>query len=203
LANAPTLVTAPTSEPVTMAEAKGYLRQDLSDEDALIGALVAAARQYVERALNRALITQTWRLKLDDFYCAPYYCETDNTIRLPRVPLQSVSSITYLDYDGTSQTWSSTEYQVDAASEPGRVTTASGEWWPETQSEAINAVTITYVAGYGAAADVPQGIRQALLFLVKHWFDQREPVSATGAIPKEVPLTVDALLAIHEWGNYC
>jgi len=51
------------------------------------------------------------------------------------------------------------------------------------------------VAGYGAAAsDVPQPLRQAVLLLVAHWFERREPVELGSAL-ETVPMTVGGLLA--------
>ena len=66
-----TLVTAPASEPVSLAEAKAHLRIEAADDDSLIGALITAARQSAEAHMRRALMSQTWRLSLDRFPAAP------------------------------------------------------------------------------------------------------------------------------------
>jgi hypothetical protein len=77
-----TLIAGPGEEPVTLAEAKAFCRIDGDDEDALVGALVAAARLQVESLSGRALVTQTWRLSLSGF--------TARLVPLPVTPVQAL-----------------------------------------------------------------------------------------------------------------
>ncbi len=178
------LTTGPASEPVTTAQAKAQLNVDFDTDDTYIDLLVAAARTTVENHTQRGLINQTWTLKLDDF---------PDTFTLPRAPLSSVTSITYIDGDGNSQTLATSVYDVDTQSEPGRVLLAYGQTWPTTRDQ-VNAVTVTYVVGYGSAASsVPEPFKHAIKLLVAHWYHQREAVTSNSA-PREVPFTVDALL---------
>lgn len=178
-----TTYSAPASEPVTLTQAKAHCRVDSVDDDPLISALIVAAREYAEVFLGRALITQTLDLTLNGF--API-------IELPRPPLQSVTSITYTDSNGTAQALSSTYYTVDTKREPGRVFEAYGYNWPTTQA-VINAVTIRYVAGYGEATSVPQRIKQAILLAVGHWYENRES-TISGTIIAPLPMGVNDLL---------
>lgn len=182
------LITPPASEPVSVSEAKLHLRVDGADEDTLISGLITAARQYVEDYTQRALITQTWRLLLDEF-------PNGDTIHVPLPPLQSVNSVTYYDEDGALQTLPTTDYHVDPESAQGRVVLTDGKCWPTTQTRP-NAVTIEFVAGYGDAASVPQAIKQAILLLVAHWYEHREAVviGTSGNVAKEAAFAVDALL---------
>ena len=140
-----TLVTPPTLEPLTLAEATSHLRVDLNDDDDLITDLITAAREYAETVTRRALLTQTWDLKLDAFPAS-----SGTPVRLPFPPLQSVTSIQYVDTNGDTQTWSSDDYIVDAPSGPqavqGRITPAYQESYPTTRG-IINAVTIRFVTG--------------------------------------------------------
>lgn len=184
------LDTAPTVDPISTVEAKSHLRVDVSDDDALIDGYAAAAREHAEAYTRRALLTQTWDLVLDRF-------PTDDVILLPKPPLQSVSAIGYIDVNGVSQTWNSSLYDVDAPSGEravrGRISPAFGEVWPTARSQ-LNAVTITFVAGYGnAATDVPKAIIQAMLLLLGHWYDHREAVAHAQTVV-EVPVGVNALL---------
>jgi uncharacterized phiE125 gp8 family phage protein len=181
------LITAPTDEPITLDEAKEHCRVDVDDDDNYITSLIAAARRITESMTDRALITQTWRLKLDRFPC--------DCIYVPRPPLASVSSITYVDTQGATQTWSSTEYRVDTDSYVGRITPAYGYTWP-VLLPVINAVTITFVAGYGNADAVPQDLKQAMLMLIGHMYENREPV--TFGQPSLLPLGYNTLV-----GPYC
>jgi uncharacterized phiE125 gp8 family phage protein len=167
------LVTGPAIEPVTLTEAKKHANVVATDDDALIAVLIAAARELVEEDTSRALINQTWALELHDWW-------TDR-IELPRPPLVSITSVKYFDVDGVEQTLPATYYDVDTRRQPGVL------WWDEdvsscpTLSDAANAVVVTYVAGYGAAATaVPARAKQAILLLVSHWYRYRDEVSKVG-----------------------
>jgi uncharacterized phiE125 gp8 family phage protein len=182
---------APASEPVSLVEAKLHLRVDISDDDAYITGLITAARIYFEATARRALISQTWRLSLDAWPCS-------DEIALPRPPLQSVTSIIYKDDVGAQTTLASASYIVDTDSEPGRVVLAYGESWPSGVLYPANPIQITYVAGYGdEGSDVPEQVRQAIKLLVSHWYENREPVVASGAVPKAIPLGVDSLIWLN------
>lgn len=184
------LVTGPAAEPVTTSEAKLHLREDGTAQDTVVAALVTAAREAVEQRLGRALISQTWRLKMDAFPASSL-----EAIRLPLAPLASVSSIAYVDGAGATQTWASSNYVVSTGTLPGEVRLAyDAASWPVTRDQP-EAVTVTYVAGYGASASaVPGPIKQAILLLVGHYYENRESV-VTGTIASDLPQTVEWLLA--------
>lgn len=206
------LVTAPAEEPVSLAEAKAHVRQDLDADDALLTALIVAARETVESRLKRALVTQTWDLLLDAFPARPgswppasvgHRYAWEPAIRLPMPPLVSVTSVSYVDLAGDTQALASgTDYQVVSGerNRPGLVAPAPGTSWP-TAREQPAAVTVRFVAGYGDAAAVPVAIRQAMMLLIGNWYANREAI-ITGTIATELPLAVRALLAAHEWGHY-
>lgn len=180
--------TAPSTEPVTLPDVLAAIGYEDNDKDSLVNSYIAAARQYCEDFTNRQFVTATWTLTLDRFPSSV------GVIHLPRPPLSSITSITYLDSAGDLQTLDAADYIFDDGTDPhrARVTPAYGETWPSTQWR-INAVTIVYVAGYGAAAAVPDGLKAAIYMLVGHWFDMPEPV-VIGATASEVPKTVDTLL---------
>lgn len=195
-----TLATAPTVEPVTLAEAKTHARVDTSDDDTYISNLIQIARQYVEQITNRALITQTWDWYLDGFPFSSY-----DALIVPKPPLQSVTHIKYTDsIDGTLQTWSSASYDVDTDSRQGRIYPVYQGDWPTDVRDHPKAVIIRFVAGYadsGAspidlADNVPVEIKQAILLLVGHLYENREATSQNLNIT-DVPMGFDALLASH------
>ncbi len=177
---------APTVEPVTLAEAKIHLRQDFPDDDDLITTLIAAARQHISMFTRRAFVDTTYTMKLDAY---------PTEIWVPRSPLSSVTSITYIDSDGNSQTEASSVYDVDTDTEPGRISLADGQSWSDTRQQ-NNAVTVTFVAGYGAAAtNVPETIRAAIKLLVGHWYQSREAVAVSiGGNIVEIPLALQMIL---------
>lgn len=182
------LVTAPTTEPITLEEAKDHLRVDGNDEDALISSLITAAREYCEGYQGRAYVTQVWEIVLDAFPQMPMV--------VPRPPLQSVCSIKYTNNQGVEATFDVENYIVDSDSEPGRIVLASGKSWPAVQLQPVNGVRIRFSAGYGDATKVPASIKEAILLLVGHWHEHREAV-LTGATSREIEFAVKALLGME------
>jgi len=188
-----TRTVAPAAEPVNLDEAKAHLRVDVTDDDVLISRLIQAAREYVEEATGRALINQTWRLSLDDWPEGDY-------IELPRPPLSSVTSVVYTDSDATAHTFSTSYYDVDTDSEPGRVVLEYGDDWPSATLATMNPIVITYIAGYGAtSASVPEHLRQAILLLIGHWYENREGmVIGQGLVPITVPYAIQSLIMLNK-----
>ena len=160
------LITAPASEPVTLTEAKAFLRVDSSADDTLIGDLIAAARDLVETSLNRRLVSQSWQLTLDAFPGAGI------AIRVPYPPFVSVTTLKYRAADGTLTTWGASNYVADIQSTPGRVYPATGISWPEVW-DLPNAVELVFACG-AAVADVPGSIKTGIKMIVADVYERRE-----------------------------
>ena len=161
------LVTAPTTYPVTLAEAKLHCRVDGTDDDALITALITSATEMCEQQTRRALMTQTWLLTLDEF---------PTEIELTRVPVQSISSVTYTDTAGATQTLStgSNWRLLDLGDfSMARIVPVYGYTWPATRAQ-NNVVSVQYVAGYASAAAVPESIKQWIKLMVSTMYENRE-----------------------------
>jgi uncharacterized phiE125 gp8 family phage protein len=185
------LVTAPVAEPITTAVAKLHCRVDHSTDDALIDTLCGAARDVFETGTRRKCITQTWDMKLDRFPC------WDEPIVLPFAPVASVTSVTYVDTNGDTQTWSSSYYTTDLPTGPqamlGRIVPAYQQDYPQTR-DVINAVTVRFVVGYGSAGtSVPAGMLAGMKLLIGHWYENRQSV-ITGTIATEIPQAVETLM---------
>lgn len=170
------LTSPPAQEPVSLAEAKAWLRVESGDdEDALITALIAAARVRCEWHCGRAFITQTWTLWLDGI--------GDGVIGLPLPPLAAVSQVTLYAIGGDAAVLDAAAYRVDvpggrlifAASHPGL--------------RASDGVSIAFTAGYGDADDVPEPIKSAILQTVAWLYEHR------GGDAAPVPAGALALLA--------
>lgn len=187
------LVTAPAVEPVSIDDVVAHLRLDPDQagaESGKLAILIQSARESVEAHTHRALITQTWDLHLDAWWLG--------SMELPRAPLASVSSVTYIDTDGTSQTWSSSNYVVRAVAgpraQPGRIWAAYGVTYPSVQSRP-EPITVRFVAGYGlSAASVPAALRSAILILIAEQYARRED-SIVGTTISQVPDGVRSILA--------
>lgn len=156
----PKRITTPT-EPITLAEAKLHLRVDDTAEDALITALISAARETCEDRIEGTIPVTGWRLTLDSF---------PDAIKLPRGPVSSAESVEYIDESGVEQTLSSLDYLVDTASTPGYVVPAYGKAWPETRDQ-INAVVVEYTAG---SATTPHALKAWMLLAIGEMFANRE-----------------------------
>lgn len=183
------VTTPPATEPITLAEAKIHLRvdPDITDEDALITDLIVQAREYVEEATNRALITQTLEYTLDDF-------PADSTaIWLPKFPVTSVTSVKYLDEDGVEQTLSSLLYIVDTSSDYdfARIALIDDEVWPTTDDR-IATVTIKFVAGQAAEATVKRSIIGAMMLIIADSYENRQDSSMVSLTT--IPRSADRIL---------
>ncbi len=170
IAVATKIVTPPSTDPVSLAEAKAHLNVDHADDDAMIAAMITAATQHAETFTGRAFIDQTWDLMLDAFPAG--------TIEVRKPPLLEVVSVVYDDNAGAEQTIDASTYVVDAISSPARLIPVSGSWPASTAS--TNGVRIRFRAGYldtgvsPASANVPQAIKSAILMETAAFYMQRE-----------------------------
>ncbi len=178
------LVTPPAGEPISLAEAKLHLRVDGGDDDLLIGSLITAARQAAETITGRQLMTARWRLVLDAFPgpllmhagSGSSFSLPTHAILLAKCPVQFVVSVEYLDMNGTTQVLPASDYVLDAACEPARLSPVFGKTWPPTLPQ-IGAVTVTFDAGYGSASEVPEGLKSWIKLRVGSLYGHREEMA--------------------------
>lgn len=179
------LVTPPELEPVSIAEAKAHCRISSDEDDALLAGYILAARQHVEGYTRRALIRQTWDLTIDDGW--------PEIIVVPKPPLASVVSVSYIDTAGMPQLLAPSTYLVSVGGIEGRIGRAYGQSWPTVRRE-LDGIVVRFTCGYGTnPGDVPNPLRQAMLLLIGHWHENRETI-VTGTIATDLPHTVEALL---------
>jgi uncharacterized phiE125 gp8 family phage protein len=183
---------APAETPITLAEVKAHCRVDFSDDDTLIGSYLAAAVDKLDATgeLGRAIVTQTWQ---------QWMPAVSGRVRLEVGPAISLSAVDYYDSDGVLQTDTLTNYDTQLAGDFVTVGPKTGFAWPSTQSRP-DAIRLTYTAGYGAAADVPGTIKQALMLLVGHWYETRRAASEVKMY--DLPMGVDSLLGVERVGWY-
>jgi len=194
--------TEPASEPITLAEAKAYLRVDSSGDDALITSLIVSARKLCEEHMQRAIMSQTLQLFLDNLddidnplwegmRTGPYLNYYKNYIDLPMPPVTSVTHVKTYDDEDTATTFSSSNYYVDSAKQPARIVLRTGETFP-TALRVANAIEVQYVVGYASANAVPEPIKfaiyQVLTYLYEHRGDMYEGKTS-------LPATATKLLA--------
>ncbi len=180
-----TLATPPGVHPVTLEMAKAYLKVDGTEEDALIEALLGAATSRVEYECDLALITQQWRLHRDRWPGC-------GVLEIPLHPVRAVEEIRILTADGLV-TVDPALYETDLAGRPARVRALAG--FPR-ETEGLNVVEVLIRAGFGdAPEDVPADLRQAILLVVAHWFENREGVDGSGG----PGLPAEALRLMASW----
>lgn len=187
------LLSGPASEPITLREARDAC--DISDNfrDSELSLWITEARKIVEHDSRLSLVNQSFAMYLHSFPSRSFF-------ELPVSPLSSVTSITYLDTAGSSQTLSTDVYKIDTARKPPRVWLKHNQTWPATYTEA-NAVTVTYVAGHGAtSADVPEMAKQAIKFVVRHRMEN--PDMYAPGVQFEMPETYHCLVRRLHPGDY-
>jgi uncharacterized phiE125 gp8 family phage protein len=178
------LLTPAAAEPLTLADAKSYLRVAHTDDDAVITALIAAARSHVEAQTRRALITQAWRLIRDGW-------PPEGRIVVSPAPLRSVSAVRTYDTSGATHAIDPAVFVLDSGA-------ATLNFMPATLAppgRIAAGIEIDVTVGYGdAPSDVPEALRQALLLLICHWYENRGLIAIGHAIAV-LPATIAALIA--------
>lgn len=181
--------TEPAAEPVTLAEAKLHLRVDHTDEDDYITSLITAARLMCEQRTGKTLISSGWTAYADEF---------EDELTLPNPSVTAVASITYVDINGTTQTLDPSDYRADMVSDPARIKPVTE--WPETDDR-MNAVVVTYTAGYANAAAVPVPLKQWCLLAIGDMYENRtasdRPIGTANPSASVPHSFVDNLLAAY------
>lgn len=163
-----TLITAPELEPLSLEETKKHCRITHDEENNLVEAYIRGARRAIEKRTGLALLEQTWE--------AAWPCFLLDGFVLPRPPLLSVTSVKYIDENGTEQTLAADQYTVNTRAFPGEVVPAYNVAWPATR-DVPNAVVIRFVAGFGdEEVEVPESILDALRLEVADRYWHREDV---------------------------
>jgi uncharacterized phiE125 gp8 family phage protein len=191
------LIAAPTTLPLSLTEVKSHLREESTDQDALITIFLKAATQNVDGPdgfLGRALIDQTWDLLLDGF-------PTSGPIKVPLPPLLQVIGVFYRDAAGVEQEFSAASYVVADLGDAAVISLGVSKSWPTTLV-AANAVRVRFRAGYvdnGAsppAGEVLFDIKAAILLTVGTLYANRETV-VVGQSAVQIPWGAEQLLRPH------
>lgn len=163
------VATAPTTEPFTTAYIKAWLKipSSVTVEDTLIADMIISARWWAEQGSNRALLTQT----IEDYFD----CWQVFGLKLSVAPIQSITSISYLS-GGAYVVWNAANYNADTISEPCRITLKNGGQAPSYDLNTPNAIKVTYVAGYSAAALIPGTAKDAMLQRIAYLYENREDI---------------------------
>ena len=162
------IVTAAASEPITLTEAKNFLRVDHSDDDTLISALITASRQMCEEYTRRILVTTTIDEYFDKFPMNRWE-NLSNLIYLSRGPVASITSVKYVDEIGSEVTITSDQYIIDTISEPARIQSTAG-WF--AAAGVVNQVIVRYIVGTDVSS-IPKPLIQGMMLVISDLYDQR------------------------------
>lgn len=175
---------------ITVAQAKEHLRITHANDDTYIEAITLAASEYCEDYQNKVYVAREVVDYLDSF---------PTEIRPVRSPLISVTTLKYYDTDNVLRTLVlGTDYEVDIYTEPGRITEYYNTSWPDTRSK-VNAVVLTYQAGYVARAVIPEEIKHAVKLMIGHLYENRESVTPLNMM--ELPTGLKTLLSMKKTFN--
>jgi uncharacterized phiE125 gp8 family phage protein len=164
---------------ISVADLKEHLRVDHSDEDTLIEAYRDAAIKWVEDYCNTRLGDVT----------AVYHMDAFHTTTIPVAPVSAISSVTYLDQAGDSQTLGTGYYWFDLKRQPARITFDNA---PDVFDDTYNAVQVNMTIGY-AEASIPTPIVHAVRLMAANLYEQRQPV--THSQMYEVPMGLHSILS--------
>jgi len=171
------ITTDPAAEPVSLDEAKTQLRVDGADEDEHITRLISVARRKVEQETGRVLISQTVKCYWDKWPTGYGY-----SLFLPLYPAASVTSVQYIDEDGASQTWASSNYTADLVGMDPRIVPKPDVDIPGL-GDYPNAITVTYVAGQSTTGAVPAELKHAILTTLTLLYERREDMKLNDNVP--------------------
>jgi len=177
------LVTDATEELVSAAEVKDRSRISTSSEDALIAEMITEATHAAE--------AYTWSKFVSRTYDAYYDTFADLRHGLPFPPLSSVTSVSYIDTDGDTQTVSTDIWEAGEELGVGLIRLKVDQYWPTDVRSHPDSVIVRFVCGYGTAADVPRRIKSAVILHVGLAYACREYF--------EVPPAFRALLGPYSY----
>jgi uncharacterized phiE125 gp8 family phage protein len=190
-----TVATVAAFKALTITELADHLRiDDYADESDVLEAVAASAEDHVEQITGRSLCLKSYYLSLD---CFP---RGDIPLQFP--PVAAITSLKYIDEDGTLQTLDPALYQLDVQGFTARVRPAYSETWPTTRAGDFNTVQIIYTAGYASALVMPAAIKAALKLIASDLWLYRED-SVQGSVGT-VPTAARALLGpykVHRFGG--
>jgi len=185
---------------VSVAEAKTHLRVSTNTDDSYIESLIATAQQEFELYCNISIMQKTFYQ-----YCDTW-CDTKQLYHSPVANSNtlSVTAITYYNLNNVITTWNATNYLVDGASTPARVSLNLDKDYPDI-ADRKNAIIIQYSSGFKLPSSVPQGIKQGVLILVGQWYENRQEAvvgRSVGSIPMTARYIMDRY-RIRDFGMSC
>ena len=181
------LVTGPTTLPVSADDLRSMGRLDDYEDAIVIEKLIEAAARMVGEYAGRSLLEETWALSIPAIH--------RRDLMLPKSPVRSITSITYFDGADAEQTANVSDFYLMKDDDRAILRPKSGESWPAANTDRDDAITITFVAGY---TDIPPTLVHAVKMMALHLVNNREAVSDIRTY--EVPLGIQNLINVERLG---
>lgn len=204
------LITPPAAEPISLTDAKSFLKVDTTDDDTFITAIIKSARRHAESYTKRKLITQVWEYWLDEFPGGigggntrwwdgvverplSYLAGWGREVVLPLPPFQTLNFLNTYDLSDNLSAFDTTKLIIDTPTEGlGRIALKFGQIWP-VPIRLTNSVQINFTVGYGTDSSlIPEDIMEAMRIMIGHFYEKRQPTESGRAL--DLPLSVDDLL---------
>lgn len=180
-----TVTSPPDEEPVSLDEAKSYLRIGHEGEDQLASEMIVSARSRLEQVAGLALVRQTVQLTWLQWPAEI----AGRGARLPVSPIQQLESVAISDQDDTLSDHTD-RFQVYC----GRLRLRPWSMLPSVAP--AERIEITLQAGFGAASKVPGDLREAVLKLIAATYASRRSGAPTpdmlAGLPQDVQSILDA-----------
>lgn len=169
-------LTSPVIEPVSLTQAKLFLRVDHEDENDLISSMISAARLKVEDYCGVSLITRSRRVRFN-------LLQSDSVI-INHYPLSEVTAVRLTNKTGEETVLAGDQYSVNLKARPARLCLETPQNITIDQS-----LSVDFMAGYGTGeSDIPAPFTQAILLLIAQLYERGDEC------PENIPLMVQALL---------
>jgi uncharacterized phiE125 gp8 family phage protein len=187
----------PTSEPMSVAQAKAHLRipADVTEFDEIVADLIASARDYIEQTYNLRILPQDVEIGFLQF-------PKGDRIRLPIWPVQSLN---YFHYTTAAEETLAIDLNVLVKArlhrKPAEIALRFSQVWPAVITDTSEGLQIGLTVGWetGDSPELlprPPQINQAMRLLIGHGFNNGSAVTL-GTLDKSDPLAlgVDSLMA--------
>ena len=184
-----TVTAAPSGKVVNTSDLQKQCEIAVSDgsHDDILDALCVAAVDLFEQTTNCHLLSRTSDYTVDQ----PPSHDCD-AMYLPHYPVTAIGDLQYIDENGSSQTYTGSNLVKSLTKKPAALSLTDGSSWPVVAEQRDTLTIKNVVTGYGTAADIPQGIKQSIMMLVAHWFENRES-SVIGTITANTPMATEVI----------
>lgn len=152
-------LTAPASEPVTLALVKKHLAIDHAEDDDLITQDIIAARKLAEGYTAKIFGSRTFLFSTNHWPC-------DRDLALPVEPVTAVTAVNYEDIDGVIQTVAPSNYRLWLDASPPVIRFGTFFAYPPFHIDAPAGLTVEFTAGDDAPEPM---LAKAIELTVEYW----------------------------------